>query len=55
MASISASGQDAITRTIDVEADRTANGSQFEDFYETERTLGEIVRGNYERVRYESA
>jgi len=48
-----ASGEDAIARTIDVQLDTTANQlspSEFEDFYEIERTAAEIVGGDYKRV-----
>lgn len=51
---ISASGEDAITRTIDVNVDETPNPlsspDEFEDFYEISRTAEEIVRRGYKRV-----
>jgi diphthamide biosynthesis protein 2 len=51
----STSGEDAITRTIDVKIDTTANQlalTEFDDYYEIERTAGEIVKGDYKRVRF---
>jgi len=48
-------GEDAITRTIDVKADTTANqlvSDHFNGFYEIERTAEEIVKGDYKRVRF---
>lgn len=50
----STSGEDAITRTINVEADETADKlaeDEFDEFYEIERTVEEIVKGDYKRVR----
>jgi hypothetical protein len=54
-AAFSASGHDAITRTIhvDLDDDATAHLSasgQFEGYYEIGRTAEEIIRGNYQRV-----
>lgn len=47
----SASGEDAITRTIDVQIDETASSSrEFGTFYEIERTANEIVSGDFKRV-----
>ena len=48
-----ASGEDAITRTIDVQLDATVNQlspSEFDNFYEIERTAAEIAGGDYKRV-----
>jgi diphthamide biosynthesis protein 2 len=47
------SGEEVITRPIDVELDRsTANLSydEFTDYYEIDRTVDEIIRGDYKRV-----
>jgi hypothetical protein len=53
-AAFSATGEDAITRTIDVHVDEIANHFaselDFDDFYEIERTVDEIVKGDYKRV-----
>lgn len=49
----STSGEDAITRTIDVKVDTTADqlaSSEFDQFYEIERTAGELIEGDYKRV-----
>lgn len=49
-----ASGEDAITRTLDIHVDHTTDGlsaSEFENFYEISRTTEEIVKGDYKRVR----
>ncbi|KAF5368074.1 hypothetical protein D9758_004492 [Tetrapyrgos nigripes] len=50
MAAIAASGEDAITTTIDVELDTTASTQNFEDFYEIDRSAKEIENGDYRRV-----
>lgn len=46
--------EDAISRRIDVEVDRTADklssSREFEEFYEIERTAREIVEGGFKRV-----
>jgi diphthamide biosynthesis protein 2 len=50
----STSGEDAITRTINVKVDTRADPlsqTAFDDFYEIERTAEEIVKGDYKRVR----
>ncbi|KII84822.1 hypothetical protein PLICRDRAFT_57334 [Plicaturopsis crispa FD-325 SS-3] len=51
---ISASGEDAITRTIDVNVDETPNPlsspDEFEDYYEINRTAEEIARRGYKRI-----
>jgi len=49
----STSGEDAIRRTIPIHPDESAltlSPSQFEDFYEIERTATEILSGDYKRV-----
>ncbi|RDB21855.1 Diphthamide biosynthesis protein 2 [Hypsizygus marmoreus] len=49
----STSGEDAITRTIDVEVDTTADRlppTEFDNLYEIERTSAEIVSGDYKRI-----
>ena len=52
--SFSSSGEDAITRAIDIQPDGPAVGSPetavFEEFYEIERTAKELVHGGYQRV-----
>ena len=48
-----ASGEEAITRQIDVEADvapQDLSQEQFEDYFEIERTAQEVVRHDYKRV-----
>lgn len=51
----SSSGEDAITRTLDVEVDETADNlkhpAEFDDFYEIERITREIEQGDFKRVR----
>ncbi|KAJ7119648.1 putative diphthamide synthesis protein-domain-containing protein [Mycena epipterygia] len=45
------SGADAIARTIDVQPDSTITSpSELDHFYEVERTIAEILAGNYKRV-----
>lgn len=47
------SGEDAITRTIDVQVDTTADRltpAEFDNFYEIERTSEEIIKGDFKRV-----
>jgi len=47
------SGEDVISRSIDVELDRSAanlSQDEFADYYEIDRTVEEIVRGDYKRV-----
>lgn len=50
----SSSGEDAITRTIDIQPDGPDVGSSetfaFGEFYEIERTAKELVQGGYQRV-----
>lgn len=49
----STSGEDAITRSIDVEVDQTAQSlglEDFEDFYDVERTANEIINGDHKKV-----
>ncbi|KAH7886697.1 putative diphthamide synthesis protein-domain-containing protein, partial [Phlebopus sp. FC_14] len=49
----SASGEEAITRSIDLESHPSAQrsiSSDFSEFYEIERTAGTIVQGNFKRV-----
>jgi diphthamide biosynthesis protein 2 len=51
----STSGEDAITRTIDVKVDKTASklaSTVFDNFYEIDRTAEEIVKGDYKRVSF---
>jgi diphthamide biosynthesis protein 2 len=53
MATIAASGEDAITQTLDVDRDDTALGlspEAFEHFYEIARTAEGIKAGGYKRV-----
>ncbi|KAF8057552.1 putative diphthamide synthesis protein-domain-containing protein [Lyophyllum atratum] len=48
-----ASGEDAITRAIDIQPDTTADAlpqSDFDDFYEITRTAEEIIHGDYKRI-----
>lgn len=50
----STSGEDAIARKIDVQVNTTANilaSTEFNDFYEIDRTAEEIIKGDYKRVR----
>ncbi|KAJ7152953.1 putative diphthamide synthesis protein-domain-containing protein [Mycena filopes] len=47
----STSGADAISRTIDVQPEITvASASELDNFYEIERTIAEILQGDYKRV-----
>lgn len=50
----SSAGEEAITRSIDVEVDLTAqhlrSEEQFEDFYEIGSTARELVERGYKRV-----
>jgi hypothetical protein len=48
----SSSGEDAISRIIDLEIDETTRlpSSEFEVFYEIKRTANEIVKRNFKRV-----
>lgn len=50
----SGSGQEAITRTIEVDADESAphlsSPEEFQEFYEIDRTSEEIIRGDFKRV-----
>ena len=50
----SSSGEDAITRVLDVHKDITTHSlsqSQFDDYYEIQRTTAEIIDGGFKRVR----
>jgi len=48
----SASGEDAITRVIDIHTEEvTFNDEHFDEFYEIARTAEEIIEGDYKRVR----
>ena len=48
----SASGEDAITRVIDVHTEEVAlKDEHFDEFYEIARTAEEIIKGDYKRVR----
>ncbi|KAJ3560062.1 hypothetical protein NP233_g11082 [Leucocoprinus birnbaumii] len=49
----STADESAITRTIEVERDTTADRlsrEQFDDFYDIQRTVDEIVRGDFKRI-----
>lgn len=49
----STSGEDAIARKIDVQVNTTANilaSTEFNDFYEIDRTAEEIIKGDYKRI-----
>lgn len=51
----STSDESAITRTIDVKPDTTADQlstEEFDNFYEIQRTAAEIIEGDYKRVRF---
>ncbi|KAF9478781.1 diphthamide biosynthesis protein [Pholiota conissans] len=50
--SFSSSGEDAITRTIDIndEIGPSTAGFEFREFYEIERTAQELVSGKYKRI-----
>ncbi|KAF8966760.1 putative diphthamide synthesis protein-domain-containing protein [Flammula alnicola] len=51
--SFSSSGEDAITRTIDIRQDDIGPsnaGIAFPEFYEIERTAEELVKGGYKRI-----
>jgi diphthamide biosynthesis protein 2 len=49
--SFSSSGEDAITRTIDIQPDVGPSETvALEEFYEIERTAKELVQGGYQRV-----
>lgn len=51
-AAFSASGEDAITRVIDVHTEEVPfNDEHFDEFYEIARTAEEIIKGDYKRVR----
>ncbi|KAG6871324.1 hypothetical protein C0993_003497, partial [Termitomyces sp. T159_Od127] len=46
------SGEEAITRTLDVHVDHITDRlspSEFENFFEISRTVEEIVKGDYKR------
>ncbi|KAJ7641509.1 putative diphthamide synthesis protein-domain-containing protein [Roridomyces roridus] len=47
----SSSGADAITRTLDVQPEQNvASPSQLDQYYEIERTIAEILSGDYKRI-----
>ncbi|KAF5319467.1 hypothetical protein D9619_008779 [Psilocybe cf. subviscida] len=50
--SFAPSGEDAITRTIEIaeEFGPSSVGAAFDDFYEIERTATELARGGYQRI-----
>ncbi|KAG8961794.1 Diphthamide biosynthesis protein 2 [Tulasnella sp. 419] len=48
-AAFSSSGEDAITRTLEVAPDTLSNGS-IEDVYEVRRTVKDIQEGDYKRI-----
>ncbi len=54
--SFAASGEDALTRPLDIRDEELAtavarSGEEFAAFYEIERTVRELVAGRYRRVR----
>ena len=53
MAAFSASGEDIIKRTIDLDIDDTtdipSSSREFDAFYELERTADEILKGDFRR------
>jgi hypothetical protein len=52
---LSSSGETAIEKTIDIQADQTADDlppDAFDEYYEILRTAEEIERGDYKRVRF---
>ena len=53
----SPSGEDAITRAIDIQVDAAEildpSTPAFDEFYEIKRTASEIIDGGYKRVRRE--
>lgn len=55
VSTFSASGEDAITRTIELNMDSSHTQiiapSDFLEIYEIERTVAAIVEGNFKRVR----
>ena len=46
------SGEDVITKNVDVQPDQSFTHSLYDldDFYEIERTVEEIIKGDYKRV-----
>lgn len=47
----SASGEDVITRVIDVQTEEVPfNDELFDEFYEITRTAEEIIKGDYKRI-----
>ncbi|TFK67322.1 diphthamide biosynthesis protein [Pluteus cervinus] len=49
----SSSGEDAITRVLDVQKDTATHSlsqAQFDDYYEIQRTTSEIVNGDFKRI-----
>jgi diphthamide biosynthesis protein 2 len=54
MTAFSASGEDIINRTIDLEiddkSDLPSSSHEFDAFYELERTADEILKGDFRRV-----
>jgi len=54
--SFSASGEEAITRPIDVQPEDIAkklSPEEFDVFYEIDRTVDEILGGDFKKVRLE--
>lgn len=47
----SSAGDDAIARTINVEQEDVPLDEDFDGFYAIDRTVREITRGDYKRVR----
>lgn len=48
----SPSGEDVISRTIEVTQESVPQEESFADYYEIERTVQEISRGDYKRVHF---
>ncbi len=46
----SSSGEDVINRTITIEEGHDLLQEEFEDYYDIDRTVEEIVKGGYKRV-----
>ncbi|KAJ3519511.1 hypothetical protein NM688_g9292 [Phlebia brevispora] len=46
----SSSGEDAISRTIEVQQEGVPIEQNFEDFYDIDRTVQEILKGDYKRI-----
>ncbi|PSR77737.1 hypothetical protein PHLCEN_2v7721 [Hermanssonia centrifuga] len=46
----SSSGEDVINRTITIEEGHDLLQEEFEDYYDIDRTVEEIVKGGYKRI-----